>query len=78
MSLRMGVSVYHSCLFDFISMKKAKELFVIHIVDMASEDLYDSKYINVKLMNDITIFFAIYSTSTFLKYPSSLVGPGDV
>ena len=61
----------------FISMKRAKELFVIHIVDMASKDLYDSKYINVKLMSDITIFFAIYSPSTLLNYPSSLVEPGD-
>ena len=77
MSLSMGVSDYHSCFFFFISMKRAKELFIIHIVDMASKDLYDSKYMNVKLMSDITIFFAIYSTSTLLKYPSSLVGPGD-
>ena len=76
MSLSMGVSDYHSCFF-FISMKRAKELFVIHIVDMASKDLYDSKYINVKLMSDITILFAIYNTNTLLKYPSSLVGPGD-
>ena len=42
-------------------MKRAKELFVIHIVDMASKDLYDSKYNRIEAIKQTTFFVVTQS-----------------